>query len=180
MAYLPVLWCVVSDRSWAAVKCHGRCICPLLPQEVLGSRWGVMEVCGSVGGDMTGCQALMQPNIWSLLVMSLHACRLGPVARGQGPPWGTSTQGQQQQQQQQSWCSENAACVGANTGWVGEWLKWVISVHTQVNEVSLADFLLHLCQCVSPSKQLRQATNRPSQDVLAEPLLGRGCISTAG
>lgn len=134
MTYLPVLWCVVSYRSWAAVKCHSRCICPLLPQEVLGSRWGVMEVCGSVGGDMTGCQALMQPNIWRLLVMSLHACRQGPVAWGQGPPCGTCTQGQSwageagSRQQQESLSTENPACVGANTGWVEKWFKWVISV----------------------------------------------------
>lgn len=37
---------------------------PHLPQEVLGSRWEVMELCGSGGGDMTSCQALMQANIW--------------------------------------------------------------------------------------------------------------------
>ena len=59
---------------------------PPLPQEVLGSRWEVMELCGSVGVDMTSCQALMQANIWRLLATSLLACRQGPLAWGQEPP----------------------------------------------------------------------------------------------
>ncbi|CAB1422183.1 unnamed protein product [Pleuronectes platessa] len=63
------------------------------PQEVSGSRWEVMELCGSGGGDMTACRALMQPNIWSLLATSLHASWQGPVARGHEPPWGTRTPG---------------------------------------------------------------------------------------
>lgn len=59
-----------------------------LPQEVSGSRWEVMELCGSVGGDMTSCQALMQPNIWSLLATSFLSCRRGPLAWSQKPPRG--------------------------------------------------------------------------------------------
>lgn len=42
-----------------------------LPREVLGSRWEVMELRGSVGSDMASCQVLMQANIWRLLSMSL-------------------------------------------------------------------------------------------------------------
>lgn len=75
---------------------------PPHPQEVLGSRWEVMELCGSVGSDMTSCQALMQANIWRLLATSLHACWQGPLARGQKPPWGTLTQGQ-------TWASETVS-----------------------------------------------------------------------
>lgn len=59
-----------------------------LPQEVLGSRWEVMELCGSVGGDMTSCQALMQANIWRLWATSFLACWRGPVAWSQKPPRG--------------------------------------------------------------------------------------------
>lgn len=84
--------CIVS---YLTVMSLSSCICPhrSLPQEVLGSRCEVMELCGSVGGDMTGCQALMQANIWRLLAMSLLACRQGPLAWGQKPPSGTHTQG---------------------------------------------------------------------------------------
>lgn len=56
-----------------------------LPREVLGSRWEVMELRGSVGSDMANCQVLMQANIWRLLSMSLR----GPLAQGEKPPCGT-------------------------------------------------------------------------------------------
>lgn len=62
-----------------------------LPQEVSGSRWEVMEVCGSVGGDMTSCQALMQPNIWKLRATSFLACWQAPLAWSQEPPPGPAT-----------------------------------------------------------------------------------------
>lgn len=57
-----------------------------LPQEVSGSRWEVMELCGSVGGDMTSCQPLMQANIWRLWATSFLACWQGPLAWSQKPP----------------------------------------------------------------------------------------------
>lgn len=59
-----------------------------LPQEVSGSRWEVMELCGSVGGNMTSCQALMQANIWRLLATSFLSCWRGPLAWSQKPPRG--------------------------------------------------------------------------------------------
>lgn len=59
-----------------------------LPQEVSGSRWVVMELCGSVGGDMTSCQALMQANIWRLWATAFLACWQGPLAWSQKPPPG--------------------------------------------------------------------------------------------
>lgn len=65
-----------------------RCLL-LLPQEVSASRWEVMELCGSVGGDMTSCQALMHANIWRLLATSLQ----GLLAPGHEVPWGTHTRG---------------------------------------------------------------------------------------
>lgn len=49
-------------------------------------RWQVMELCGSVGGDMTSCQALMQPHIW-------RPWQPLPLARGQEPPGARSRPG---------------------------------------------------------------------------------------
>lgn len=96
MTYLLLLCCTVSHLGWRAINPHSRCTCPpsSLPQEVWSSRWEVMEQCGSVGGDMTSCQALMQANIWRLLATSLLACRQGPLAWSQKTPWGTYTKGQ--------------------------------------------------------------------------------------
>lgn len=62
-----------------------------LPQEVSGSRWEVMELCGSGGGDMTSCQALMQANIWRLWATLFLACWQGPLAWSQKPPPGAGT-----------------------------------------------------------------------------------------
>ncbi|KAK5860638.1 hypothetical protein PBY51_022100 [Eleginops maclovinus] len=84
------------------------------PEEVWRSRWEVMGLCGSVGGDMTGCQALMQPNIWSLLAASLLACRRGPFSPGPGATLRDRTRGK-------TWASEtgssshNAARTERNT-----------------------------------------------------------------
>lgn len=97
------LGCIFFYLRWNTVNCPSCCDPPSpVPEEVLGSRWEVMELCGSVGGDMTSCQALMQANIWRLLDTSLLACRQGPLAWGQEPPRGTYTQGQ-------SWASETGS-----------------------------------------------------------------------
>lgn len=80
----PPGWRVVQSKGCLSVPHH-------LPQEVSGSRWEVMELCGSGGGDMTSCQALMQANIWRLWATLFLACWQGPLAWSQKPPPGAGT-----------------------------------------------------------------------------------------
>lgn len=71
------------------MKCSG----VATPEEVLCSRWLVMELGGSVGSDMTACQTLMQPHIWRLLAASLQASWQGILSPR--PP--DTTQGDRQE-----------------------------------------------------------------------------------
>lgn len=149
MTYLLLLCCTVSHLGWRAINPHSRCTCPpsSLPQEVWSSRWEVMEQCGSVGGDMTSCQALMQANIWRLLATSLLACRQGPLAWSQKTPWGTYTKGQ-------TWASETGSSSNDGVCTAGVALTSIMK-WKQKSQACVKSILIEL-QCIVSEKKVVQ------------------------